>query len=137
MVLPKIGGGKMRPGTARPTLGGKGIKTGAGGRGLGKGGARRHRKIIKDTIRGITKGDIRRMARRGGVKRISGQIYEDVRSAMKDRMSRIIQDCVFILDNSGRKTISVSDVIFALRRIGTPVYGFDKDTYNPPKRVRR
>lgn len=46
MGLPKIGGGKTRPGTARPTLGGKGIKTGARGKGLGKGGARRHRYVF-------------------------------------------------------------------------------------------
>lgn len=48
-----------------PLLGGK------GGKGLGKGGAKRHRKILRDNIQGITKPAIRRLARRGGVKRIS------------------------------------------------------------------
>nr|GFD60310.1 histone H4 [Tanacetum cinerariifolium] len=37
----------------------------------GKGGAKRHRKILRDNIQGITKPAIRRLARRGGVKRIS------------------------------------------------------------------
>ena len=45
---------------------------GKGGKGLGKGGAKRHRKILRDNIQGITKPAIRRLARRGGVKRISG-----------------------------------------------------------------
>merc|ERR1712225_31467 len=47
---------------------------GKGGKGLGKGGAKRHRKILRDNIQGITKPAIRRLARRGGVKRISAMI---------------------------------------------------------------
>ena len=50
---------------------------GKGGKGLGKGGAKRHRKVLRDNIQGITKPAIRRLARRGGVKRISGLIYEE------------------------------------------------------------
>lgn len=50
---------------------------GKGGKGLGKGGAKRHRKILRDNIQGITKPAIRRLARRGGVKRISAMIYEE------------------------------------------------------------
>ena len=49
---------------------------GKGGKGLGKGGAKRHRKVLRDNIQGITKPAIRRLARRGGVKRISGLIYD-------------------------------------------------------------
>jgi len=76
-----------------PSVSGKGIIAGrgAGSGGLGKthsGGKtrvnlKRHRKILKDNIRGITKPAIRRVARRGGVKRISAQIYDDTRSALK------------------------------------------------------
>lgn len=51
--------------------------------GLGKGGAKRHRKILRDNIQGITKPAIRRLARRGGVKRISGLIYEETRGVLK------------------------------------------------------
>ena len=52
---------------------------GKGGKGLGKGGAKRHRKVLRDNIQGITKPAIRRLVRRGGVKRISGLIYEETR----------------------------------------------------------
>ena len=42
----------------------------------GKGGAKRHkRRVLRDNIQGITKPAIRRLARRGGCKRISGLIY--------------------------------------------------------------
>ena len=60
---------------------------GKGGKGLGKGGAKRHRKILRDNIQGITKPAIRRLARRGGVKRISGLIYEEVRCPLFRRCS--------------------------------------------------
>ena len=38
---------------------------GKGGKGLGKGGAKRHRKVLHDIIQGITKPAIRRLACRG------------------------------------------------------------------------
>lgn len=56
---------------------------GKGGKGLGKGGAKRHRTVLRDNIQGITKPAIRRLARRGGVKRISGLIYEETRGVLK------------------------------------------------------
>ena len=56
---------------------------GKGGKGLGKGGAKRHRKVLRDNIQGITKPAIRRLVRRGGVKRISGLIYEETRGVLK------------------------------------------------------
>ncbi len=48
---------------------------GKGGKGLGKGGAKRHRKVLRDNIQGITKPAIRRLARRGGGKRLSAILY--------------------------------------------------------------
>ncbi|KAL8824690.1 MAG: hypothetical protein Q9191_004881, partial [Dirinaria sp. TL-2023a] len=72
-----------QPTSSAPSRSGK---VGSGGKGLGKGGFKRHRKIVRDSIQGITKGDIRRLARRGGVKRISGDIYDTVRGAMSDRL---------------------------------------------------
>lgn len=120
----------------------------------------------------------RRLARRGGVKRISSDIYDSVRSAMKRHLEevcshlarntgpqlephwqyKILRDCCALVDHQKRKTCTVTDVshpefpnwllwfviwrmvtdevtkvIFALRRIGRPIYGFDKDTYTEKK----
>jgi histone H4 len=47
--------------------------------GLGKGGVKRHRKVLRDNIQGISKPVIRWLARRGGVQRISGLTYEETR----------------------------------------------------------
>lgn len=52
-----------------------------GGKGLGKGGAKRHRKKFRGSIQGVTKPTIRRLARRGGVMRISGFMYVETRAA--------------------------------------------------------
>jgi histone H4 len=62
--------------------------------GLGKGGAKRHQKVLRDNIQGITKPAIRRLARRGGVKRISGLIYEETRSVLKIFLENVIRDTV-------------------------------------------
>ena len=67
---------------------------GKGGKGLGKGGAKRHRKVLRDNIQGITKPAIRRLARRGGVKRIAGLIYEEVRGVLKLFLENVIRDAV-------------------------------------------
>lgn len=64
---------------------------GKGGKGLGKGGAKRHRKVLRDNIQGITKPAIRRLARRGGVKRISGAIYEETRGVLKVFLEHVIR----------------------------------------------
>ncbi|ODM86661.1 Histone H4 [Orchesella cincta] len=89
---------------------------GKGGKGLGKGGAKRHRKVLRDNIQGITKPAIRRLARRGGVKRISGLIYEETREFSKD--------AVTYTEHAKRKTVTAMDVVYALKRQGRTLYGF-------------
>src|SRR5579864_5396715 len=75
---------------------------GKGGKGLGKGGAKRHRKVLRDNIQGITKPAIRRLARRGGVKRISGLIYEETRGVLKIFLENVIRDSVTYTEHAKR-----------------------------------
>ena len=97
---------------------------GKGGKGLGKGGAKRHRKVLRDNIQGITKPAIRRLARRGGVKRISGLIYEETRGVLKTFMESVIRDAVTYTEHARRKTVTAMDVVYALKRQGRTLYGF-------------
>ncbi len=123
---------------------------GKGGKGLGKGGAKRHRKILRDnsttrqkqqpfsffsyrlsflfffslTVQGITKPAIRRLARRGGVKRISGLIYEECRGVLKVFLENVIRDAVTYTEHAKRKTVTALDVVYALKRQGRTLYGF-------------
>jgi histone H4 len=93
--------------------------------GMGKGskhGVRR--KVLRDNIQGITKGSIRRLARRGGVKRISGLIYEETRGVLKVFLENVIRDSVTYTVHARRKTVTAMDVVYALKRQGRTLYGF-------------
>lgn len=103
---------------------GVGLGKGKGAFGLGKGGAKRHRKILRDNIQGVTKPAIRRLARRGGVKRINGAIYEEIRGVMKVFLENTIRDAVTYTEYGKRKTVTTNDVLHALKRQGHVLYGF-------------
>jgi len=95
-----------------------------GGKGLGKGGAKRHRKPIANSLVGITKPAIRRLARRGGVKRISSLIYEEVRLVLRQFLEDVVRDTVTYTEHAKRKTVTTMDVIYGLKRHGRTLYGF-------------
>jgi histone H4 len=98
-----------------------------------------------------TKPAIRRLARRGGVKRISGLIYEETRGVLKLFLESalllirpwcvahcwpvqlpltsffrpdVIRDSVTYTEHSKRKTVTALDVVYALKRQGRTLYGF-------------
>ena len=97
----------------------------SGGKGYGKVGAKRHtKKAIRETILGITKPAIRRLARRGGVKRISALIYEESRTVLKHFLESVVKDSVTYCEHAKRKTVTALDVIYALKRQGKTLYGF-------------
>jgi histone H4 len=97
---------------------------GKGTAGLGTGGAKRHRKIIRDNIQGITKSAIRRLARRAGVLRISGLVYHETRAVLRTFSAALVRDAVIYTEHGKRKTVTGMDVIYALKRQGRVLYGF-------------
>jgi histone H4 len=101
------------------------VGQGKGGKGMGKVGAKRHsRKSNKASIEGITKPAIRRLARRGGVKRISSFIYDDTRAVLKNFLENVVKDAVTYTEHARRKTVTAMDVVYALKRQGRTLYGF-------------
>jgi len=119
----KIGRAKLGHGK-----GGKGGKTGVGkggksGMGKGKRGARRSA-LMQDNIAGITKPAIRRMARRGGVKLLSGLIYDESRQSLRAFLEGVIKDSTLYCEHAKRKTVTALDVVYALKRQGRTIYGF-------------
>jgi histone H4 len=90
------------------------------------GGAIRHRKVLRDNIYGITKPAIRRLCRRGGVKRIAGGVYEEIRGVLKVFLKLVLEHSVVIARHPkgkyNRKTIKVDDVLYALKRNGNTIY---------------
>ena len=77
--------------------------------------------MLRDNIQGITKPAIRRLARRGGVKRISGLIYEETRGVLKVFLENVVRDAVTYTEHARRKTVTAFDVVYALKRQGHPV----------------
>jgi histone H3/H4 len=67
---------------------------------------------LRDNIQGITKPAIRRLARRGGVKRISAMIYEETRGVLKSFLESVIRDAVTYTEHAKRKTVTSLDVRF-------------------------
>ena len=75
-------------------------------------------------IQGVTKPAIRRLARRAGVKRLSGLMYEEVRGILKVFLENVIRDAVTYTEHARRKTVINLDVVYALKRQGRTLYGF-------------
>mmetsp|Transcript_28482 Transcript_28482/g.20576 ORF Transcript_28482/g.20576 Transcript_28482/m.20576 type:complete len:111 (-) Transcript_28482:68-400(-) len=97
----------------------------SGGKGFGKVGAKRHvKKQVRETINGVTQPAIRRLARRGGVKRISALIYPEARNVLKTFLESIVKDSVTYCEHAKRKTVTALDVVYALKRQGRTLYGF-------------
>ena len=78
----------------------------------------------KEAILGVSKPAIRRLARRGGVKRISGLMYEESRMVLRKFLSTIIRDTITYTEHARRKTVTSLDVVYALKKNGKCLYGF-------------
>lgn len=83
----------------------------------------RSRKFLRNNILSITKPSIRRLARRGGVKRISGQIYEETRGVLTNFIDNIVRDATTYMQHANRKTVTALDVVYALKLNGKTLYG--------------
>ena len=79
---------------------------------------------MKDSIFGISKPAIRRLARRGGVKRISHLMYDEARLVLRKFVYSVLKDTITYTEHCKRKTVTALDVVYALKRQGKPIYGF-------------
>jgi histone H4 len=87
--------------------------------------SKRHSKQGKNkkALDRVTKPVIRRLARRGGVRRISNQIYEEVRLVIEKYLDKVVADSVIYTEHARRKTIQSCDVKRALSKNGRTLYG--------------
>lgn len=79
------------------------------------GGAKRHRKILRDNIAGITRPALLRILHRAGVKRVSGLVYEELRGVMKVFLEKVIRDMVVFTAHARRKTVMLEDLEAGLK----------------------
>ena len=97
---------------------------GKGEKGLGKGGAKRHREVLRDDIQEVARPEVRRLARRGGVKRVSGLICERIGGVLEVFVENVIRDAIACTEQAKRMTVTAMDVVYALGTRGRALYGF-------------
>ena len=95
------------------------------GKSLGNGGAEPRENIPRDNLQRIRKSSIRRLARRGGVTRFSSLVYEETRRVLKVFLENVIRDAVTYTTHAKRKTVTASDVVYALNRLEPTLCRFD------------
>ena len=78
----------------------------------------KHRKILRDNIQGITKPALQRLCHRAGIKRISDDIYEELRVDIKGYMEEILRRVVVFTEREQRRTVKVKDLEAALNMMG-------------------
>lgn len=66
---------------------------------------------------------LRRCARRGGVKRLSGLVYDDAEDSLREYLKRVIRDAIEYTECARRRTVTHADVVRALGRNGITYYG--------------
>lgn len=69
-----------------------------------------NRKILRDNIQAITSNAVKRLARRAGVKRISGLVYEEVRGNTRVFLEDVLRSTIVRVAFTKSKTIKVKHV---------------------------
>ena len=110
--------GSQAPAKSGNLVKGKGNTGPKRGKNLGKSSASR-----PELVNRITKGDIRRIARRGGVRRISVGVYPCTRDILLGWLEGVVKDALIFMEHAKRQTVRASDVVYALKRRGQNIYG--------------
>lgn len=88
-------------------------------------GNARHKHIEKKD-RGITTAAFRRLARKGGAKRISKDIYGTLKFSLEKFVSQVLQDAVTYSEYAKTKTVTACNVVSALKHRDMNLYGFSQ-----------
>ncbi len=75
----------------------------------------RRRKILRDNIQGLTKPAFERIARKAGVKSMSGLCQEELRGLTKVTLEILVMDVITFTKNRKAKTVSINDVLAAIQ----------------------
>lgn len=72
--------------------------------------------------RSIGRNDVRRIARRGGTKRMRTGFTEEVNTQLRDYLRKLVHDAAAIVDMRGKKTVRLEDVLHVLQKNGQTMY---------------
>lgn len=103
-----------------------------------KAGKSKGTKRTKEPIEGITKGSIKRLAKRAGAPRVTSTLYGDLRQVIVEHLREILKTVTVYAVHADRKTASASDVISAARLAGHPLVSSNTvKTFKNDKRKKR
>ena len=90
---------------------------------------KRDKRTLAMTRKHLSKASIRKLARRGGCKRVSKLIYDEARSALGDWLRDILEDVATYAEHrmhgyQHNPSVRAVDVVSALKRRGNSIYGF-------------
>ena len=84
------------------------------------------RKGAKDNKgRGITKGSIRRLARRGGCKRLASSVYDEAREILRSFVEGVMKDTHALMEVREARPaliVNVQHILYALKKRGRTLY---------------
>ena len=78
----------------------------------------------KATPKAFSSSAMRRIARRGGVKRLARLTYEEVRGVVHDFVKKLVTDAITYTEHRRAGTVVAMDVVHALKRQGRHLYGY-------------
>ena len=85
---------------------------------------KRKKKTMIGLKHGISNLAIRRLARRGGVKRISELVYDETRIILRAFIEKDLKGAIVYTEHANRKTVTSWDIIYALKNQGRCLYGY-------------
>jgi histone H4 len=97
---------------------------------------KRH-KVTRHDVDFITAPGLKRICRRGGIKRLSKKCYGDLRDTLKVFLEDILHQAVIYTSHRKAKTVELRDVLESLRINGMTLYGGQGTaaaTHSPRKR---
>ena len=75
----------------------------------------RHNLYAQDYLYRIPKGTFRRIARRAGVKRLSGLLYEELRGVLRVFLEGLLQRVITLIEHDKRSTVQCDDIDRAMQ----------------------
>ena len=80
--------------------------------------AKRHRKVLRDNIQGISKPALQRVLRKAGVVRVSSLVYEELRGVLKIHLESILHDAITYAELEHKKTVMLRHIKAAIEKRG-------------------
>lgn len=80
----------------------------------------RHRRVLLSNK--LSKGAVRRLARRGGVVRLSAGMAAETNKIFREFLTGLIRDVVTYTEHANRRTVTISDVLQAVKKQSLTLY---------------